>query len=326
MSIDHRATRFVFGLFVLVLAAVPLQTVRADMAPKPTMEFKFEYEISPASLIVSGIQEECDEADCSDAYPLTEGGPQGFRCTWTDCFSVAYSYDEFHRLKITFSDGVTRQSNVFSNRYFSNSFRVTVRENDLLVEQRWGAPGIFSSYDDGYGSGSYALIVNSVFLTCFSIPVFLIPGLLLFLVSRRATDFKNSWAAYLAAWLVSLLAIWIYWYTPFLRDGLLATLAVEMILAAGYVLWRKRPAVLLLTVVWIMNIVTRPLLSYFLGAFYDLTALHLFWIGIGEIAVWFVEARILAFALRKEMDLGEASRLSLVLNAASFGIGLLLPF
>ncbi len=326
MFLKRRSASVIFGLFMLAVAAVPLQTVRADMAPKPTMEFEFVYEISPAPSIVSGIQEECGEADCLNAYLLQKGGPQQFTCTRTDCFSVAYSYSEFQRLKITFSDGITRQSNVFSNKYLSNTYLVTVRETDLLIAQRWSGPALFSSYDDGYGSGTYSLIINSIFLCIFSIPVFLVPGCLMILIAVRSTGFRNSWAAYISAWLLSLLAIGIYSMTPFIFEGLLATLVIEIALAVGYVLWRKRQMVLLLTVVAIMNLLTRPLLAYFVGAFYDLRAAHLIWILLGEILVWIAEACILALALRKETGFREASSLSLVLNAASFGIGLLLPF
>jgi hypothetical protein len=52
-----------------------------------------------------------------------------------------------------------------------------------------------------------------------------------------------------------------------------------------------------------------------------------FWpLAIGEVIVWLVEAVILALSLRKQATFWEALALSLALNLASFGIGLLLPF
>jgi hypothetical protein len=45
-----------------------------------------------------------------------------------------------------------------------------------------------------------------------------------------------------------------------------------------------------------------------------------------EFVTWLVEGGILAAALRKDAKLWEALVLSLVLNLASFGIGLLMPF
>jgi hypothetical protein len=52
------------------------------------------------------------------------------------------------------------------------------------------------------------------------------------------------------------------------------------------------------------------------------------WVSIliGEGFVWLVEAGILAWALRKQIKFREALALSAVLNLASFGLGLLLPF
>jgi hypothetical protein len=52
------------------------------------------------------------------------------------------------------------------------------------------------------------------------------------------------------------------------------------------------------------------------------------WTGllIGEVLIWLVEALILYVPMRKTIKFGEALLLSLVLNAVSFGVGLLLPF
>jgi hypothetical protein len=49
-------------------------------------------------------------------------------------------------------------------------------------------------------------------------------------------------------------------------------------------------------------------------------------LAIGEVIVWLIEAGILGLALRKQAKFPEALALSLALNLASFGIGLLLPF
>ncbi len=65
---------------VLVVILVPFQVARADMGPKPSMHFEFVYEVDPAPTILSGVQFECQNADCSDAKPLGEAGPQRFGC------------------------------------------------------------------------------------------------------------------------------------------------------------------------------------------------------------------------------------------------------
>jgi hypothetical protein len=106
--------------------------------------------------------------------------------------------------------------------------------------------------------------------------------------------------------------------------GLLVTLVVEIILALAYALWRKRPRTKLLTVVLMMNLITQPALSEFLRAYAGGSPFLI--LAIGEVIVWLIEAGILGLALRKQAKFPEALALSLALNLASFGIGLLLPF
>jgi hypothetical protein len=151
-------------------------------------------------------------------------------------------------------------------------------------------------------------------------------AILLLLIAARATGFRTFWATYSAAWLVSLIIVGWIPPIPFAREGLMATLAIELPFATAYVLWRRLPAVLLLTIALGMNVVTHPLLSITVAAFYPFTHSDLPWILICELAVWLFEAAILAIALRKKVRTREALLLSLVLNGASFGIGLLLPF
>jgi len=126
---------FIFVAFAL--SWIPLQSAAADMGPKPGMDFEFVYETASGPLLIEdGVQYECSQPDCSDARPLEDAGPQGFRCYETICSSIAYGYNDYHYLELTFSDGKTRQSNVFKTAGFSSAYKVTVRENDLLVEPR----------------------------------------------------------------------------------------------------------------------------------------------------------------------------------------------
>jgi hypothetical protein len=105
--------------------------------------------------------------------------------------------------------------------------------------------------------------------------------------------------------------------------GLVVTLVVEIILALAYALWRKRPRTKLLTVVLMMNLITQPALWVFLRNYAGGSP---FWpLAIGEVIVWLIEGGILGLALRKQAKFPETLALSLVLNLASFGIGLLLP-
>ncbi|HEX6034116.1 MAG TPA: hypothetical protein VFY83_06755, partial [Anaerolineales bacterium] len=131
-------------LFLSVLVFFPAQAVFADTGPKPTMDFEFQQEMTgePPVTIASGILYECDQPDCSDAALLEEGGPQGFRCEVNSCSAIAYGFAPYHRIEIDFSDGKTRQSNVFETAGFDSKYRVTIRPDDLLVEARF-SPGGF---------------------------------------------------------------------------------------------------------------------------------------------------------------------------------------
>jgi hypothetical protein len=128
-----------FVFFLMVLTFLPTQVVLADTGPKPSMDFQFRQEMTgePPVTITSGILFECDQPDCSDAAPIEEVGPQGFRCEIYSCSAVAYGFAPYHQLEIEFSDGKTRQSNIFETAGFDSRYTVTVRPDDLLVEAQF---------------------------------------------------------------------------------------------------------------------------------------------------------------------------------------------
>lgn len=134
--------KFIAVLFSLAVL-LPAGAVLADTGPKPSMEFQFTQAQSGEPLTISsGILYECDQPDCSDAAPLEEGGPQGFRCEANSCHAIAYGFAPYHRIEIEFSDGQTRQSNVFETAGFDSRYTVTVRPDDLFVEAEFSL-GIF---------------------------------------------------------------------------------------------------------------------------------------------------------------------------------------
>lgn len=128
----------VFALLFLALF-IPWRGASADMGPKPSMEFTFEQEMNGEPLtILDGELYECDLPDCSDARPLEQMAVQGFRC-YNDgiCEAVSYGFSQYHYLELEFSDGVTRRSNVFETSTFQGKYRVTIREDNLLVKARF---------------------------------------------------------------------------------------------------------------------------------------------------------------------------------------------
>jgi|SRR5919108_1285971 hypothetical protein len=148
---------------------LPVSIVFADTGPKPTMEFTLNQELTGEPLtIVSGILYECDQPNCSDAAPLEEVGPQGLYCEPQSCRAIGYGFAPYHRLEIEFSDSVTRQSNIFETAGFDSKYTVTVRPNDLLVEDRFSL-GVFPRTGTVLvascicGLVSLSLIVGSVF-------------------------------------------------------------------------------------------------------------------------------------------------------------------
>lgn len=133
-------------LFLLLLSLIvllPAQIVLADTGPKPTMDFAFKQELPGGQLmIILGTLYECKQSDCSDAAPLQQLGPQGFRCDAESCSATAYGFSDYHQLKIQFSDGKTRQSNIFQTAGFDSKYTVTIRPDDLFVEAQI-TPGNF---------------------------------------------------------------------------------------------------------------------------------------------------------------------------------------
>jgi len=163
-----------FLLLFLVLALFPARTALADTGPKPSMDFQFKQEMTgePPVRITSGVLYECDQPDCSDAAPIEEVGPQGFRCEVNSCSAVAYGFAPYHWIAIEFSDGKTRHSNVFKTAGFESRYMVTIRPDDLLVEAR---------FSPGFVSRTAAILIACI---CGLAGVGLVVGLIIFLTRR----------------------------------------------------------------------------------------------------------------------------------------------
>jgi hypothetical protein len=267
-------TKRLLSCFILLavgfgLVFLPYQVVRADTGPKPSMKFKFVYEVSPAPAIVSATLLECSDPNCAIAAPLREMGPQGFSCQEGGCSSLAYVYSEYHRLSIEFSDGRQRESNSFTKNHFEAYYTVHVRESSLLVEEMGGR--------------------------------------------AKLTNMVGSFIGYFFSALMQ----------EYFNRGLPVTLIVELFVGLIYVILRKRPWVPVLLTILLMNLVTQPIL-WFVVKEMRLTACAFTYVL--ELIVCLVEAWILYLVLRKSVNFTEILLLSFVMNLASFGVGLLLPF
>jgi hypothetical protein len=159
--------------FILMQFFLPVHVVLADTGPKPTMEFEFQGLQVGELTIASGVLYECDQSDCSDAAPLEELGPQGLNCETTSCRALGYGFAPYHILEIEFSDGVTRQSNIFETAGFASKYTVTVQPHDLLIEAQF----------------SLGVLPGTVIVACICVLVLgvAIIGLIVFLMRRSKT-------------------------------------------------------------------------------------------------------------------------------------------
>ena len=130
----------VLAVFIMLLIGRPVQPVHAEAGPKPGMDFSFSFD-GDASDITGGELLECNQADCMDAAPLPQLGPQGFTCTVNSCSSIAYGYADYHKLRITFADGRTLESNIFQKKAFSANYTVKVNKDTLEVKEIWNPLG-----------------------------------------------------------------------------------------------------------------------------------------------------------------------------------------
>lgn len=130
----------VLVVLIVLLVGWPVRQVHADAGPKPGMDFSFAFD-GDASDITGGELLECNQADCADAAPLPQLGPQGFSCTVNSCSSIAYGYSDYHKLRITFADGRTLESNIFEKKAFSANYTVKVGKDSLEVKEIWNPLG-----------------------------------------------------------------------------------------------------------------------------------------------------------------------------------------
>jgi hypothetical protein len=161
------------GLVLLILwFIVPAAPVKADVGPKPDMTFTFDFQ-GEALTISGGDQLECEKSDCSDGVALIEGGPQRFTCAETGCRSLAYSYKDYHKLVLQFSDGSTRESNVFGKRGFSAHYKVTVKADSLDVQEDTLPVDPLGCCNGALGTVAVEVVVAALALSLFHLPRFL---------------------------------------------------------------------------------------------------------------------------------------------------------
>lgn len=307
-------------LLMLAMLGLAVREVRADVGPKPSMTFNFAYEIEPAPTIVAGEQIQCDDATCTSGKPLEKAGPQGFRCTETACTSMAYGYRDYHRLVIEFSDGVTRESDVFEQRGFNGIYTVTVRADDLEVTPKGGLGSRIGLIVGLVAGGAIVgLLIGGLILG-------LIVVVVIFITKRSKITPKGDRRPFVAAWAI---AVPMLIAGVFLMPALPVTVALEGAAAGIYAGLRQYPPFLWLTLVTLGNLVTQPLLWLSLMAAHGLEVPYYGALIALEAVIWLVEGTLL-YLMRHDvppaaLSFQRALILSLGLNTLSFTLGLVLP-
>ncbi len=310
---SHSLRQALFSIAVTVCVLIfQVQGVQADAGPKPTMEFSFVQEMDPSLTIVEGTLLQCEDADCTTSTPLEEAGPQRFTCTADHCSSMAYGYSTYNRLVIRFSDDQTRESNIFTKQAFQANYRVTVRETDLVVEEKAGLPNPVFLFLVG---GAVAFVVVGVLVTVLLVIVFF----WIWRARREPVRFAKLRGLFIAVWILALIAAI---GSGFFSLTLPITLVLEAALALLYARLRRRDGLTLMTLTLLVNLITQPLLWVVLTGHAGGYAFLMF--GILELGIILVEAVLLYLMQGKELPFKEAMLVSLLLNAASFGVGLFL--
>jgi hypothetical protein len=226
---------------------------------------------------------------------------------------MAYGYARYQRLVISFSDGKTRQSNVFQKRFFDARYQVNIREDDLLVKEKLGSInplGLMTSASIGL-----AFLISLLLMGLLSVILVWAPK-----AGQMEINYPEAPRLYLAAWLLILPIVLL---GSILSLTLPLTVAIEGLLAIGYAALRRRSWLTMLTLVTIANLTTQPALWVFLIAF-DISNTWLILL-VGEIIIWLVEAAILYLTLRKMISLWEVLGFGFMLNLFSLVVGLWLP-
>jgi hypothetical protein len=302
-------------LVCVLLLCLPPLIVRADIGPKPTMSFDFIWELEDHPTIVEGQLLQCYDTQCADTYVLEELGPQHFTCTQVACDSMAYGYARYNKLVLSFSDGATRESNVFGKKYDRSTYEVTVRPSDLVVTEMRGTNEPFG----GLGSLGVLWTLLRFMLGFATLVVFLGISIALIVKTRsKPAIYEDARILFIIIWIVALPALIIG--TVF-APTLPLTIVIEGVMISLYTLLKKERWFPWITVVTLGNLLTQTLFLSVAGASNPPILLSIFL----EIFIWILEAILIHLTLRRKKSFVGSLGISFMMNFVSMAIGLLLP-
>lgn len=323
------------------LVWLPTGQASADVGPKPTLEFRFAYPPGRSLSAVSGTLLGCKDADCLETTPLKNNPHISLRCQADSCSGTLFNSDQLMCLQVLFSDNKTRLSNPFTPSAMRNVYSVKVQDNELVVSRN-----ILLSNN----------AIVGIFLTLFplsgAVLAVLAAGLL---ASNLSIEYKNRThhlpfrdapGRYLLAWIlvvvVMVLGTFLTWALPI---TILIEIGVAYLFYRFYWLGRgnavkpqgdiavtqdhgqdHHPLLIhLLTAVAAVNLITQPLLWGIALSLTGTLASAFAWpILVMELGIHVVEAVLLRIMLWWHLKWGEAFLLGLLMNLASFTIGLII--
>lgn len=318
---SHKPPRLrprIFCLLLVLFIVLPPLWVSADIGPKPKASFHFVWEIEDQLAIVEGILLQCKDAQCADSYAMEDIGPQHFTCSESACDSLAYGYTQYAKLVVTFSDGVTRESNIFGKKYDVSQYEVTVYSSDLNVIEKRGTNQTYVTPNTT--SPIFRLLGILLGLMALVVLLFIIVFTVL-KTKDKSLEYSTTKLSFLSTWIMTFPALIL---GCIFAQSLPLTIIIEGIIISIYTLIKKYRWFPWITVITLGNLFTQ---------IFILTALSVagFWGPslifsiVFEIIVWLIEALLIHLMLRRQKSIPPSLGISLMINIVSMAIGLLLP-
>jgi hypothetical protein len=279
------------------------------------MEYKFINETNEPITIIDGHFFECFDPDCIELIEPTNTWPE-FTCELDECYGGNFGYGDYYKIIITFSDGISRESNIFEKKHYNAEYIVTIYPNSLYVEEI---------------SLNFRSLEIRLATCCFG--MLLLLGLLIsigVLVRRgkheqQLEDTSSRWI--ITIWVIGgliLLGSLFLWDLAELHVlSLPLTVLIEGGIIIAYFSYRKQPWKILSALNLSGNLITQILLLIIISLFSATPQWGAIILAEGLIIV--MEALILFWPQRRQVSFRDMLALSFILNLASFTIGLFLP-
>ncbi|MBC7426365.1 MAG: hypothetical protein H7321_07500 [Bacteroidia bacterium] len=120
--------------YILIFLLSVTSILKADMGPKPSMNFKIDYDTSVYGTLIEGYQLQSESSDFKTFDTLKTAGPQHFMAIGTVILSRAYDYSPYNKIVLKFEKG-WYSSNVFTKGSFNANYNITFENSKLKVSE-----------------------------------------------------------------------------------------------------------------------------------------------------------------------------------------------